>query len=89
MTFLAWLVTASPLLTCAGWILWHRKALRAPKQESTTTLELHGRFAESSLVARRIAGTVSATAYQEAMAEFAERDAIRNPVVVPPDGDAR
>jgi hypothetical protein len=89
MTLLAWLVAASPLLACAGWILWHRKARSAPERESTTTPEQHGRLAESSFVARRIAGTITATAYQEAMAEFAQRDAVTNPVVVPPESDAR
>lgn len=43
---------------------------------------------ESDLVSRRMGGRLSAVEYQIAMAELADRDAARNPVVVPPDDTA-
>jgi len=43
--------------------------------------------AESALVARRLAGEISHERYQQWMAGLARIDALRNPIVVPPDHD--
>jgi len=63
----------------------------SPRTEPTGALVVHavatvdGEREESVLVARRFADDLSPARYQQGMAGLARKDALRHPVVIPPN----
>lgn len=53
--------------------------------EPVDALERRLCLAEAVLVAYRLDGSLAAADYRDGMAQLAARDAIRNPMVVPPE----